>query len=150
MRTYTLLRHLLPVLAASLIVASAPLASAQGAGQGQGRRGGGGGAAFQNMSDEQREAMQQVNQEITDQAAKVRQARIDLNGAIYAAKVDEAAIKAKVAALAKAEEDQASQGQKPSPRFGASLTTSKLKRSRTARGGGRAAPTGAGRRGGNY
>ncbi len=142
---YTLLRNLLPVLSASLIVASAPLASAQGAGQGQGRRGGGGGAAFQNMSDEQREALQQVNQEITDQAAKVRQARIDLNGAIYAAKVDEAAIKAKVAALAKAEEDQAIARAKAFAKVRSKFNDEQIEALKNAQGGG---GFGGGRQGG--
>jgi len=96
------------MLVASVILMNAPMVSAQGQGQGQGRgRGGGGGAAFQNATEEQREALRQMNDEVREHGQKVRQARTDLNAAIYSAKVDEADIKAKVAALAKAEEEQA-------------------------------------------
>lgn len=147
MRTYSLWRNSLAVLAASLFLANAPLTSAQEAGQG---RRGGGGAAFQNMTDEQREALQQVNQEIRNQAQAVRQARIDLNGAIYAAKVDEAAIKAKVAALAKSEEEQAIAYAKAFAKVRSKFTSEQIEALKNAPGrGGFGGGRGGGRRGGN-
>ena len=157
MKNYTLWRNLLPVLAASLILANAPSVSAQG--QGQGRRGGGGGgAAFQNATEEQQQARQQLTEATRDQAAKVRQARTDLNNAIFAAKVDEADIKAKVAALAKAEEEQAVARANAFAKVRAKFTSEQVDalKSGGGGGGGRGGAGGAGgggrqggRRGGN-
>jgi Spy/CpxP family protein refolding chaperone len=88
---------------AGLILAAQPCLAQGGPGGGGGgmRRGGLGPDA----TDEQRTAYQQFNQETTDQNAKVATARTELADAVYAEKVDEAAIKAKAAALAKAQEE---------------------------------------------
>lgn len=98
MKTYSSIRHTIALLAASLLLVTPSLISAQdanrqgGQGQGQGRRGGGGGA-FANMSEEQRAAMQEVNQEVREQSRAVNEARTELNNAIYAEKMDEAKIR---------------------------------------------------------
>ena len=136
MRNHTSWRSLLPVLAASLLLTNAPFASAQNAAQGQGRRGGGGNAAFQNATEEQLAARTQLNQDVADQAAKVRQARTDLNSAIYAAKVDEADIKAKVAALAKAEEEQAIARAKAFAKVRSKFTSEQIDALKSGAGGG--------------
>lgn len=136
MKTYSLRRCLPAILAASLLLMNAPMVSAQGQGQGQGRgRGGGGGAAFQNATEEQREALRQMNEEVREQAQKVRQARTDLNAAIYAAKVDEADIKAKVAALAKAEEEQAIARAKAFAKVKSKLTSEQIEALKNMQGG---------------
>lgn len=95
------------LLAASLLLGIVST-SAQDAGANGGRRGGGGGggmAAFQNLSDEQRQALQQVNEETKELNTKLTEARKELGGAIYAEKVDEAQIREKAAAVAKVDAD---------------------------------------------
>lgn len=153
MRSYTLWRGLFAMLAASLLLINGQTVSAQNQGQGQGRRGGGGGAAFQNATDEQREALRQITEETRDHAQKMRQARTDLNGAIYAAKVDEADIKAKVAALAKAEEEQAVARAKAFAKVRSKLTSEQIEALKNMQGGfgfggGRGGGGGGGRQGG--
>ena len=99
------------LLAASLLLGITPIlaedaAAGGGAGANAGRRAGGG-AAFQNMTDEQRQALQQVNEEIKDLNTKATEARKELGAAVYAEKVDEAQIREKAAALAKVDADVA-------------------------------------------
>ncbi|HTH47065.1 MAG TPA: periplasmic heavy metal sensor [Candidatus Limnocylindria bacterium] len=99
------------LLAATLLLGSTPILAEDapaggGAGATGGRRGGGGGfAAFQGMSDEQRQALQQVNEETKELNTKLIEARKDLGGAIYAEKVDEALIRDKAALVAKVDAD---------------------------------------------
>ncbi len=107
-RTHTLIS----VLAASLLLGLTPILAEDapaggGAAANSGRRAGGGGgfAAFQNMTPEQREALQQVNEETKDLNAKLTEARKDLGAAVYAEKVDEAQIREKAAAVAKVDAD---------------------------------------------
>lgn len=88
------------------------------------------------MTEEQTAALQQVNQEIADHAQKVRQARTDLNAAIYAAKVDESDIKAKISALAKAEEDQAIARAKAFAKVRSKFTPEQIDALKSGRGGG--------------
>jgi Spy/CpxP family protein refolding chaperone len=98
---------LISLLAASLLLGLTPI-SAEDAGANPGRRGGGGGggfAAFQNLTDEQRQALQQVNEETKELNAKLTEARKELGGVIYAEKVDEAQIREKAAAVAKIDAD---------------------------------------------
>jgi protein CpxP len=57
------------------------------------------------MNEEQRAAMQQMAEETRDFQPKIIDARTALFNAVYADKVDEAAIKEKAAALAKIEAD---------------------------------------------
>jgi Spy/CpxP family protein refolding chaperone len=92
---------ILAAVAAATLLLSISSASAQDAARG--RRGGG----LPNATEEQTAALQQLNQDTREQNQKVTAARTELGNAIYAEKVDEAAIKAKVAALAKAEEELA-------------------------------------------
>ena len=132
MKTYSLWRCAPAILAASLFLMNAPMASAQGQGRG---RGGGGGAAFQNATEEQRGALQQMTEEVREHTQKVRQARTDLNAAIYAAKVDEADIKAKVAALARAEEEQAIARAKAFAKVKSKLTNEQIEALKTTQGG---------------
>jgi Spy/CpxP family protein refolding chaperone len=101
MKSYYPFRSIVPILAASLLLVSALSASAQ---EGKGRRGGGG---LPNATEAQTAALQQMREETRDITQKLTQARTELNNAIFAAKVDEAAIKAKAAALAKIEEEEA-------------------------------------------
>ena len=77
-----------------------------------------------------------MNEEIRDHTQKVRTARTDLNGAIYAAKADEADIKAKVAALAKAEEEQALARAKAFGKIRSKLTAEQIDALKSAQGGG--------------
>jgi Spy/CpxP family protein refolding chaperone len=107
MKNHNLLRCTIAALAASVLLTYVPVASAQNAnqGQGQGQGRGRGGGGLPNATEEQTAALQQVNTETRELNQKLNQARTDLNNAIYAEKVDEGAIKAKVAALAKAEEE---------------------------------------------
>lgn len=102
MRYQKPLSYVIAAAAAITMLMNASSASAQAQGGGQGRRGG---AAMANFSEEQRTALQEMRQETREQSQKVAQARTELNGAVYAEKVDEAAIKEKSAALAKAEEE---------------------------------------------
>ena len=104
------LRHITTVLAIATLLISLASVSAQqqqGGQAGQGGQGGRGrgGAAFQNMTEEQRTAMQEVNQATRDLTDKLRAANTELGAAVYAAKVDEAQIKEKAAAVAKIQEE---------------------------------------------
>lgn len=108
MKTTSTIRYLLAGLTAALLIAASPEAGAQDENRGRGRGGAGGRAGFgfgiPDATDEQTAAMQEMNQGLQDQATKVREARTALAAVVHAEKVDEAAIKSKVADLAKAEE----------------------------------------------
>jgi Spy/CpxP family protein refolding chaperone len=93
------------VVAACVLLGSTTAALAQAQGQGPGGRGGTGG--IPNASEEQIAALRELNQSLRPQLDKLVEARTALSEAIYAEKVDEAAIKAKVAALMKVEEELA-------------------------------------------
>ena len=99
MKSYIPVRYTVAALAALTLMMSATFVSAQ--------RGGGGRGLGPNATEEQTAAFTQLNQETADLTTKVTAARTELNNAIYAEKVDEAAIKGKVASLAKAEEELA-------------------------------------------
>ena len=102
MKTRTFLKC--TVLVTGLLCAAAFQAAAQpGPGGGGGR--GGRGFGLPNATEEQTAAFRQMNVETADVQAKLMEARTALNDAIYAAKVDEAAIKEKAAAVAKVEAD---------------------------------------------
>lgn len=142
MKTYSSIRHTIALLAASLLLVTPSLISAQdanrqgGQGQGQGRRGGGGGA-FANMSEEQRAAMQEVNQEVREQSRAVNEARTELNNAIYAEKMDEAKIREKSAALAKLEADLAVARAKAFAKVRGKFTSEQIEALKSMQGGGR-------------
>ena len=97
---------LLTLLAATLLLGS-PAALAEDAAATAPRRAGGagGGGPMQSMTDEQRQAMQQVSEETKELNTKLTEARKELGGAIYAEKVDEAAIREKAATVAKIDAD---------------------------------------------
>jgi len=105
MKTRTFLKYTL--VAASLLAVTVFQAAAQGGG---GRGGGRGGRGLgPDATDEQNAAFMQMNTNaaVVDLRAKMATARTALNDAIYAAKVDEAAIKAKAADVAKIDADLA-------------------------------------------
>jgi Spy/CpxP family protein refolding chaperone len=139
MKSYSPLRYIIPMIVASLVMMSSLSVSAQ---EGKGRRGGGG---LPNATEEQTAALQQMNQEIRDVRQKVTQARTELNDAIYAAKVDEAAIKAKAAALAKVEEEQAIASAKAFAKIRSKFTAEQIETLKTM--GGRGGAGGGRRRG---
>jgi Spy/CpxP family protein refolding chaperone len=110
MKTRTFLKYTL--VAASLLAVTVFQAAAQGGGGGGGggRGGGRGGRGLgPDATDEQNAAFMQMNTNaaVVDLRAKMATARTALNDAIYAAKVDEAAIKAKAADVAKIDADLA-------------------------------------------
>ena len=102
MKNHVPLRILTPCLAVAILLIGLTSVSAQQQG-GRGR----GGAAFQNMTDDQRAAMQEVTEATRDLTQKLRAANMELGAAVYAEKVDEAAIKEKAAAAAKVQADLA-------------------------------------------
>jgi Spy/CpxP family protein refolding chaperone len=94
--------HKFLTLLATAMLLGTPAALAEDAAPAPRRAGGG---AMQNLSDEQRQALQEVNAETKDLTAKVNEARKELGAVIYAETVDEAAIRAKAAAVAKIDAD---------------------------------------------
>lgn len=89
-------------------------------------------------TDEQRTAYQQYIQEISTLNEKVATARTELSEAVFAEKVDEAQIKQKAAALAKAEEEQALGQARAFAKIRSKLTSEQIERIKnmSARGGG--------------
>ena len=98
MKSHRFLTYTLAAIAGLMLAAQSGLAQPGGGGRGRGGLG-------PDATEEQRTAFMQYNQEVADQNAKVMTARTELADAVYAANVDEAAIKAKAAALAKAQEE---------------------------------------------
>ncbi len=94
---------MLALLVGGFLFSGATTALAQADGNARGR--GGRGAAFQNMTEEQQEAMRQMNQETRELSTQWTEARTALNEAIYAETVDESKIREKSAAVAKIEGD---------------------------------------------
>lgn len=125
------MRRYLTVLAASALLMTASSSFAQAQGQ---RRGGG----LPNATEEQTAALRELTQGLRDVTQKVTQARTDLNAAVYAEKVDEATIKAKVAALAKAEEELALARAKAFAKIRGKFTAEQIEALKTSggRGGG--------------
>lgn len=149
MKHYHLLRCAVAALAASVLLTNASLTSAQDANRpgGQGGRGGAP-AALQNMSEEQREALREMNQETRELAGKVSEARADLNNAIFAEKVDETQIKQKAAALAKVEAELAVARAKAFAKVRSKFTSEQIEALKNMPGGGRGfGPGGRGGRG---
>jgi Spy/CpxP family protein refolding chaperone len=99
MKSHRFLTYTLAAVAGLMLAAQSGFA--QGGGGGGGRRGGLGPDA----TEDQLAAYRQYNQEVADQNAKVMAARTELANVVFAEKVDEAAIKDKAAALAKAQEE---------------------------------------------
>lgn len=117
MKQMSLLRSALALMAATALVQVTP-AFAQAGGGGAGGAGGGGQAGGQgggrrgggpiaNFSEEQRAALRQLGQDNRELNTKLSEARKELNAAIYAETVNEAAIREKSAAVAKIEADVA-------------------------------------------
>ncbi len=107
MKSSNLLRFIIPVLAAGALLLSTPtvFGQAQGGAGGGGR--GRGAQALANLTEDQRAALQEINTALRDLNTKLREARTELNDVIFAAKVDEAAIKAKAAAVGQIESELA-------------------------------------------
>ena len=146
------IRHTIAVLTAAFLLINAAGAFAQNAngqgaaqGGGQGRRGGGA-AALQSMTEDQRAAVQAMNQETQDQSRKVAAARTELNNVIFAEKVDEAQIKEKAAAVAKLDAELAVARAKAFAKIRSKFTSEQIDILKALPAGGRG---GGGRRQGN-
>ena len=106
MKRHYLMRRAAIACAASALFSAAPTLFAQFGGGGFGGRGPG---PMQNLTPEQQAAVMDFNNAVTQAGAPVNEkltaARAELADAIFAAKLDEAKIKEKAAAVAKLEEE---------------------------------------------
>jgi Spy/CpxP family protein refolding chaperone len=150
MKTYRLMTYTLAAVAGLMLAAQSGLAQGGGGGGGGfgGGRGGGRGGLGPDATEEQRTAYQQYNQELAPLTEKVTAARTELADAVFAEKVDEAAIKAKSAALAKAQEELSIGQAKAFAKVRSKFTPEQITniKAAAARGGGGGG--GGGRRGG--
>lgn len=145
MKTHQWIAYPVALMSASILLLSA--FSAVGQDQGQGRRGGGFGGALANMTEEQRTALQEMNQETRELNRRLGEARAELNNAIFAEKVDEAKIKEKAAAVAKVEAELAVARAKAFAKIRSKFTSEQIEALKNMPMGGRGFG-GGGRRGG--